>query len=284
MLLQGLYFADDLHAFRSFDESVDNGVVTDACKRCQSSLHDWGAANQVEFDPAKESIHVMSLTKGDGSSFPLLGAVFDSDLSMQTLFLQLRTTCKWKIARIRCTKAFHTRRDQLHLFQAKIWSYLEYRTSVIYHCNYELLGDLDALQTNFLCSLRITREVAALQYNFLPLNTRRDIAMLGLLHRAKLGSGPSHFGKFFKRQGDTRWLQNPFCNPPYSFGPYNRVLPIVKHSALGLIPVYNSLESATLDLRSVSEFQTALTEYIKSQIRIGLRTWDVSLSPRHFGH
>ena len=107
--------------------------------------------------------------------------------------LQLVQTSKWKIACILRSRAFHDNADLLHIFKAKIWSYLEYRTSVIYHCNGDLLAEIDSLQERFLAKIGMCRKVAALHYSFLPLCTRRDIAMLGMLHRTRLGHGPSQF-------------------------------------------------------------------------------------------
>ena len=42
----------------------------------------WGDANQVSFDAAKESKHILSTTDPEGSTFKLLGVPFDTELSM----------------------------------------------------------------------------------------------------------------------------------------------------------------------------------------------------------
>lgn len=196
-LFEGIYYADDLNAVREFDGQTNNNLILQECASCQASLHAWGAANQVVFDPNKESSHVISLTHGDGSCFTLLGVLFDSNLSMGRMCEQLVSACKWKVACIHRCKAFHTISDQLQIFKSKIWSYLEYRTSAIYHCTAAFLDEIDGIQTCFLRRLNLSVTDAALHYNFLPLCTRRDIAMLGILHRARLGRGPPHFKKFF---------------------------------------------------------------------------------------
>ena len=280
---EGLYFADDLHAFKEFDRATPNSVVQARVADCQASLHEWGAANQVVFDPAKESTHVLSLTDGDGSTFVLLGALFDANLSMTQMCLQLVQTSKWKIACILRSRAFHDNADLLHIFKAKIWSYLEYRTSVIYHCNGDLLAEIDSLQERFLAKIGMCRKVAALHYSFLPLCTRRDIAMLGMLHRTRLGHGPSQFNALFPTVSGSLHISNPYVRAPYTVGPWCRQIPHMSYSAFGLIRVYNSLDKNILETRTVHEFQSALTAYIKSQIRVGLRNWDKSLCPRLFG-
>ena len=45
-------------------------------------------------------------------------------------------------------------------------------------------------------------EVTALaEFHLAPLQVRRDIAMLGLIHRTALGKGPPPFAEHFKRHG-----------------------------------------------------------------------------------
>jgi hypothetical protein len=56
---QEIVYADDLNAFRTFALDTPNDTVLAATKGCQHALHAWGRANQVAFDPAKESHHVV---------------------------------------------------------------------------------------------------------------------------------------------------------------------------------------------------------------------------------
>ena len=46
-------FPDDLNAFRAFSLGMPNADLFKASSDCQSELHSWGRANQVEFDPKK---------------------------------------------------------------------------------------------------------------------------------------------------------------------------------------------------------------------------------------
>ena len=43
-------FADDLNAFRAFPSNTPNTNLMEANKACQTELHAWGRANQLEFD------------------------------------------------------------------------------------------------------------------------------------------------------------------------------------------------------------------------------------------
>ena len=79
---QDIVYADDLNAFRIFDSDVDNTKVIEECQLCQTELHTWGRANAVAFDPAKESMHVLSRTCPEGDAFKILGVIFDCKLIM----------------------------------------------------------------------------------------------------------------------------------------------------------------------------------------------------------
>ena len=52
-------FADDLQAYKAFKEDVGDAELHAQMGACQSSLHAWGRANQVAFDAAKESFHII---------------------------------------------------------------------------------------------------------------------------------------------------------------------------------------------------------------------------------
>jgi len=50
-----IVFADDLNCFKDFGLHIPHETLHAEMDRCQSELHKWGKANQVSFDPAKES-------------------------------------------------------------------------------------------------------------------------------------------------------------------------------------------------------------------------------------
>ena len=43
-------------------------------EKCQASLHDWGAANQVVFEASKESQHILDARNPLGSNFKILSS------------------------------------------------------------------------------------------------------------------------------------------------------------------------------------------------------------------
>ena len=59
---------------------------------------------------------------------------------------------------------------------------------MIDHAAESKLDELDAIQHRFLRALDLSQENAFLRYNLAPLRLRRDIAVLGFLHRIQLGN------------------------------------------------------------------------------------------------
>lgn len=126
--------------------------------------------------------------------------------------------------------------------------------------------------------------------NLAPLETRRDIALLGVIHRCVLGKGPSHFKEFFKTAGG-----DASSNKKHSFQlaeffdshssdfvlPGSRPAEYICRSALGLISVYNKLPSSIVEAcPSVSSFQASLQRLVKGRAAAGCADWHRTLSPR----
>ena len=119
-------------------------------------------------------------------------------------------------------------------------------------------------------------EVTALvNFRLAPLSVRRDIAMLGLVHRAAVGKGPGHFKKFFRRASTmgrhARHLDDPRVACAH---------PLIRRSALGLVAVYNLLPAEVVAPNCVSAFQTKLQEHVIARAVGGCHDWQDTLSPR----
>ena len=74
------------------------------------------------------------------------------------------------------------------------------------------LNLFDKLQDSFLQKLGIAPLEALMEFNLAPLATRRDIAMLGLVHRAVLRKGPPQFWEFFTKAPDTAKVRIQFSH------------------------------------------------------------------------
>ena len=98
------------------------------------------------------------------------------------------------------TKRYYNDSELVMPYKAHLLFFLEYRTPAVFHATREVLERLDRIQTNFFTAL--------LKINLAPLAARRDVAMLGLIHRTVIGKGPNHFRECFKAC-DGRHLEDP---------------------------------------------------------------------------
>ena len=103
----------------------------------------------------------------------------------------------WKLTTILWTRRFHGVSQLVQVYKSKDPPFVEYRTPAVYHAAKTALAGIDAVQRRFLRECGLSDDDALLLFNLAPLETRRDIAMLGLVHRSVLGCVPRHFANMF---------------------------------------------------------------------------------------
>ena len=278
-------FADDLNAFKEVPAKTPNEEALQEAKDCQTKLHRWGSANQVSFDPTKESFQVLSPKEPEGEGFKLLGVPFDCQLKMEQAVKELTREAGWKLRTLLRTSHFHCDRELVDVYKSKLLSYVEYRTAALYHATDSVLKPLDAVQSRFLKALGCSEVEALMELNLAPLRARRDIAMLGVVHRTVLGKGPSHFRAFFKlaelkqhRYLTRRAGKN---HDKQLEDPRKGTFPeLVRRSALGLIAVYNLLPADLVEEKTVKGFQSKLQGHLKERAAAGCEDWAETLSLR----
>ena len=84
----------------------------------------------------------------------------------------------------------------MDLYKARLLSFIEYRTPAVYHACSTRLRRVDRIQERFLKEVGLSAEEALLSFNLAPLSSRRDIAMMGVIHRASMGQGPPQLHEF----------------------------------------------------------------------------------------
>ena len=238
---------------------------------CQQELHKWGVANQVCFDAAKESQHVISISEPSGNNFRLLGVPFDPELSMVDAVSEIVSAAGWKLKTLLCTRRFYVDADLVVFYKSHLLGYLEYRTPAVYHSTRSVLCRLDAVQTRFLKDIGIDEQTALLRFHLAPLSARRDMALLGLIHRTVLGKGPEQFRVFFKLEDQSMALQDPRKTTKS---------PLIKRSMFGLIAIYNMLPARIRSAESVPVFQKGLQDFMITFAAAGFPQWSEVLSPR----
>jgi len=204
--------------------------------------------------------------------FKLLGVPFDMQLSMADAVSELVISAGWKLKTILRTRRFYTDADLIISYKAHLLSYLEYRTPAIYHATRMVLNRLDVVQSRFLQDVGLNDVTAIVEFHLAPLATRRDIAMLGLIHRSVCGKGPTQFTDFFVRDPHH---QTKLLDPRVTARS-----PLIKRSALGLVAIYNLLPHNIVSSKSVSAFQRGLQELVISYAVTGYPQWSEVLSPR----
>ena len=168
------------------------------------------------------------------------------------------------------------------LYKSNVLSFIEYGTPAFYHASPSVLAALDGIQSAFLDHLSVSSRDALLKLNLAPLTTRRDIAMLGLLHRIRLGTAPACLANLFPFRSNPIYSYGRRDGPPrhqhQSDDPVSAQSPLyMKRSVFGLLRVYNGLAPDTVELQTVKSFQRKLQNLVKDATENG--SWESVLSP-----
>ena len=129
----------------------------------------------MHFDPTKESKHVLSRHQSLGEDFRILLCLFDCKLTMAGCIHETLTATNWKIRTLLRIRRYYTDRELVNLYKARILSFLEYRTSAIFHAASSILIPLVMIQNRFLRDLGISIENTAVHLNLLPLRIRQRL-------------------------------------------------------------------------------------------------------------
>ena len=104
----------------------------------------------------------------------------------------------WKLSTILRTRRFHSTKEIILLYKAQVLSYIEASTAAVAHAPAFFLSQLDFVQQRLLQDLNLSPEVALLDYRLAPLKYRRDMALLGLIHRICTKQAPPQFLEFIR--------------------------------------------------------------------------------------
>ena len=281
---EAVIYADDCNAFKCYPRSMSNAAIMESLMECQASLHSWGRANRVIFDAGKEETMVISTVGGAGGPVKLLGIEFDNKLTMSTATHKCATSAALKAKALLRARRFYSTADLVMLYKSHILSFIEYRTAGIHFASTSVLNDIDDSQVRFLRQIGLTEVLAFMVFNLAPLSARRDIAMLGCIHRAVLLQGPPALWKFFRREtvpratSTRRGIRHSFQLIEWQPG---RDLEVMRRSALGMIRVYNMLPQEVVEKAEVKAFQSALTQLLRDRVNGGDDNWHRLFSPRH---
>ena len=113
---------------------MGNDVILDLLRKGQTDCHNWGAANQVEFEASKEIFTIIGKIDPHGPGFKLLGIFFDPKLTMQLTINILKCRLEAKLRCLFRLRKFYSLLQYLNMYKTQIWSSVEWATPSIYHC------------------------------------------------------------------------------------------------------------------------------------------------------
>ncbi len=270
-------FADDFNAWKGFVRADDDDVeatmrrILSDLESAQQELHLWGAANQVRFDPSKESFHVLHRRFHYGDDFKILGVTFDVCLLMHTAAREIATEAGWRLQTLLRARAFFTTPEMMHLYKAQVLSYIESSTPGIYHAAVSVLARIDRVQERFLRNVGLDDVSALVNFRLAPLCARRDISMLGVLHKIVLGKAPKPLAALFPVVGA---VDEPLIHqrlrgwrPRHTKQLHTEATfqstDVMQKSLFGLVHLYNRLPQRVVDAATPRAFQGRLQAALK---------------------
>ena len=185
------------------------------------------------------------------------------------------------------SRRYYNQKQLFKLYKSHILSFLKSSTPGVFHAARSHLELVDHLQDVFLREVGISSCDALRYHNLAPLRTRRDIAMLGMIHRAALQLGPAQFWHWLRlapnRERRTTRLAARRHNKQLVDMCDGSQSALLARSAFGLVKVYNLLPQDVIDRRSVKLFQKALQTLVKDEMECGRPNWDTCLSTVYGG-
>jgi hypothetical protein len=261
-------FADDLNVFQKFPCQAPLAECQESMDRCKDRVHRWGRVNRVTFDAAKEHFIVLHPSESHGETFKLLGCLVDVDLRMLSAVEQVLSKIRPKITAILRTRPYYEVPDLIYQFKTQIWGLIETNMAGYFHAVPSLLVKIDNAQNSFLRELGMTPVDAFMEFNFAPPSLRRNVGILGLLHKRVLGKCHPMFERLFP------WLSSRFPNfrtHGHTKQLYGHWSEIMSHTSLyyrsifAMCDIYNNLPQNVVDADSISEFQHMLMDMVRER-------------------
>ena len=268
---QEAMFADDLNVFEQFDATVNNEVIKTELALTQQNVHRWGRRNRVSFDEKKEHVAIIHPIQGEGETFRFLGCMIDVKLQMDDAIDHIVTTARPKIKALLRSRGTYDVKDMLCQFKTHIWGITEFANGAILHASKSSLNRLDNLQSSFLRDLGISEYQAFMEFNFAPAALRRDIGILGFLHKRSLElchPGIMQFLPMNNHASQGHDKQTAF-HLEKCIGRHQ----LYFRSLFGKILAYNRLPQCSVNASSVKSFQSELTKIARLRCEKQKEDW-----------
>ena len=255
-------FADDLNVFQKFDGLASEEAIMETLGQCRERVHKWGRTNRVTFDAAKEHMVVIHPMFAFGDPFKLLGLLVDTKLLMLNAVDAMLTKIRPRIKALLRTRSHYSAASLIDQFKSHVWGLMEAHSGGIFHAATSILAQFDNSQRHFVEEVGETEASVFLKFNFAPPSLRRNIAMLGMIHKKVLGLCHPSFDallppKDFVEEGR---------HSKQIYAHWNEVTAyrnLFNRSIFGMVDIYNNLPQSFVDAQTVSAFQSKLTGIAK---------------------
>ena len=146
-----------------------------------------------------------------------------------------------------------------------------------------MLAKIDHVQNRFLHALGLSPDQAFLEWNFAPPSLRRNIGVLGLLHKRVLGQCHPNFDHLLpwysarfteaRGHGHSKQLYGHWVEVSNCRGLFSR-------SIFGMVDIYNNLPQHVVDASSVKCFQHYLIHIARTRCQQEDVAWSSSFCRR----
>jgi hypothetical protein len=186
---------------------------------------------------------------------------------------------------------FFTTPEIYRMYKTQILSYLERSTPGLYHAAASVLDRVDRVQRRFLREIGHSELVALQDFRLAPLESRRDMAMLRVLHKIALGTALEKLRAIFPVRGA---VAEPLARqrlrhwrPLHSRQLHTEAdftsSAVFKRSLFGPVHCYNKLPQAVVDAESIKAFQAKLQGALRIYAESGESDWQL-LSRTNWKH
>ena len=120
----------------------------------------------------------------------------DVDMRMHSAVEQVFSKIRPKVTAILRTRAYYGIPDLILQFKTQIWGLIESTMAGYFHAVSSLLVKIDDVHFKFLRELDVDPRDAFMEFAFAPPSLRRNIGILGLLHKRVIGKCHPTFERF----------------------------------------------------------------------------------------
>ena len=269
-------FADDLSVFQEFDNRTSGDEVFSTLRKCRHEVHEWGQTNRVMFDADKEHLILIHPIHAQGDPFKLIGLLTDCKLTMNYAIDAMLAKIRPKIVAILRTRTHYDTATLIQQFKTHVWGLMECQSGGIFHASTTLLNKIDGTHRRFLRDIGVSEAAAFLEHNFASPTLRRNIAILGALHKRVLGKSHPVMEQLLPFWSDRFGSNRPDKHSKQLYGSFLVVeaqYQLYQRSIFGMCCVYNNLSQNVVDASSVSQFQSLLTDIVRARCEAGHANW-----------